>query len=273
MRGGDPVVTAFLSIIFLKKILSKSQYLGLSLAVCGITIVGVTGFITSSSDGNYTNLLAGIFCCLGSLVTTGVQFVVEEKVLATNHIHPLKMVGMEGLFGLMYTAVALAVANHISCDPSNAKSCNANGYMEDFSGALSAIFGHRMLLVWIVLNMFSLGLFNFFGMSITKHISSLARAILLISTTVLIWIYDLAFIDSEHFYVMQLVGFIVLVIGNLIYQRIIKIPALDKGTKEKNTRKGSKSSFGKISVNDCISHQLLVDEEKSEETLLASQDK
>ena len=51
MRGGAPIITAFLSIIFLKKVLSKAQYLGLSLAVCGITIVGVTSFVETSSDG------------------------------------------------------------------------------------------------------------------------------------------------------------------------------------------------------------------------------
>jgi len=144
--------------------------------------------------------------------------------------------------------------------------------MEDFGNAVKNIFGNGMLLLWVVLNMFSLGFFNFCGMSVTKHISSLARAILLISTTVVIWLYDLAFV-GEAFYPFQLVGFIVLVVGNLIYQRIIKIQALEKEGKEKNTRKGSKSSFGKVSVNDCISHQLLVDEEKSEDTLLASQDK
>jgi len=271
MRGGAPIITAFLSIIFLKKVLSKAQYLGLSMAVCGITIVGVTTFLETKGDDNNNNIVFGILCCLGSLFTTGIQFVVEEKVLATNHIHPLKMVGLEGFFGCIYTAVVIVIANHIKCDPTST-GCNANGYLEDFDNAVKNIFGSGMLLLWVVLNMFSLGFFNFCGMSVTKHISSLARAILLISTTVLIWVYDLAFV-GEPFYPFQLVGFIVLVVGNLIYQRIIKIQSLENGAKDKNTRKGSKSSFGKVSVNDCISHQLLVDEEKSEETLLASQDK
>jgi drug/metabolite transporter (DMT)-like permease len=265
MRGGAPIITAFLSIIFLKKVLSKAQYLGLSLAVLGITVVGVTSFIeTSAGQADNSNLIFGILCCLGSLFTTGIQFVIEEKILTTNHIHPLKMVGMEGLFGIIYTAVVIVIANNISCDPLK-DGCNANGYIEDFKGAVSAIFGHGMLCLWVVLNMFSLGFFNFCGMSVTKHISSLARAILLISTTVVIWVYDLLFIH-EPFYIFQLVGFIILVVGNLIYQRIIKIQSLENAPKEKNTRKGSKTSFGKASVNDCISHQLLVDEEQSDET-------
>jgi len=108
-------------------------------------------------------------------------------------------------------------------------------------------------------------------MSVTKHVSSLARAILLITTTVLIWIYDLVVIH-EPFYILQLVGFIVLVIGNLIYQRIIKINALEKGHKGKNFRKGNKTSFGKISANDSISHDMLVDE-KSPEGLLTAEEK
>ena len=101
------------------------------------------------------------------------------------------MVGLEGFFGLIYTAIAIVVASRIPCDKNNPTGCNANGYVEDFPNAMSAIFGNGLLLLWVILNMFSLGFFNFCGMSVTKHVSSLARAILLITTTVFVWIYDL----------------------------------------------------------------------------------
>lgn len=263
LRGGVPVVTAGLSIIFLKKVLSKAQYVGLSLSVLGITIVGTYGYLTGQHSNS--NVLIGLICVLLSLFTTGIQFVIEEKILAVNHIHPLRMVGLEGMFGICYTAIAIAIANHIPCDASNIESCNANGALEDFSGAMSAIFGKPLLLMWVLLGMFSLGFFNFFGMSVTKHVSSLARSILLITTTVIIWIYNLVFIGTA-FHWQQLIGFLILVTGNLIYQRIIKIPALEAPKEETPIHTGlvrksaAKASMGKVSMSDPVTHDLLVRE-------------
>lgn len=260
LRGGVPIITACLSIIFLKKVLSKAQYLGLLLSVVGITIVGVYGYF--QADHNNPKILIGLICVILSLFTTGIQFVIEEKILAVNHIHPLRMVGLEGMFGILYTTLAIIVANNISCDATS-DTCNPNGTVEDFAGAMRAIFGRPLLLMWVLLGMFSLGFFNFFGMSVTKHVSSLARAILLITTTVIIWVYNLIAFEDSHFYVVQLIGFMVLVTGNLIYQRIIKIPALENPqTQDPLLVKGSKvkSSMGKVSATDPITHDLLVRE-------------
>mmetsp|Transcript_15811 Transcript_15811/g.18187 ORF Transcript_15811/g.18187 Transcript_15811/m.18187 type:complete len:127 (+) Transcript_15811:1-381(+) len=99
--------------------------------------------------------------------------------------------------------------------------------------------------------MCSLGFFNFFGMSITKHVSSLARSILLISTTVIIWVYNLMFKGSV-FHWQQLIGFLILVVGNLIYQRVIKINALEENYEKFDAEKESapRTSVGKVSINE-----------------------
>lgn len=45
MRGFVVVVTAILSIIFLKRVLKAFNYIGIAFVVIGIFLVGLTGFI------------------------------------------------------------------------------------------------------------------------------------------------------------------------------------------------------------------------------------
>ena len=265
LRGGVPIVTAGLSIIFLKKVLSKAQYLGLSLAVLGITIVGTYGYY-SGKDHHNSNILIGLVCVIGSLFASGIQYTIEEKVLTVNHFHPLQLVGWEGVFGMFYSTLALIVANNIPCDANQLDSCNANGAVEDFNGAMAAMASNSMLLMWILVNMLALSFFNFFGVSVTKHVSALARSVLLITMTVFVWIYNLLYIPGSEFHWEQLVGFVITVTGNLIYQRVIKINSLEETTELPPPDKLSVGNFGKVSIVDPITSDVLLQEEVDDRT-------
>lgn len=260
LRGGSPVIIAILTVIFLKRILARSQIFGLSLVVFGVTIVGVNTFITTNSNDS-PNLVAGVICCFLSMFGSGIQAIVEEKILRKNHIHPLKLVGFEGMFGLIYNTVLIAIANQIPCDVNNVQACNANGKVEDIASAVRGIFSHSGLLSWVIIAMVSLGLTNFFAMSVTKIASALTRAVLTITTLVLIWVYNLT-VNHDKFYPLQLVGFIILIIGNLIYQKVLRIPGLDKRDSVKGSVLGSKAcrSFGRASVDPVP--RLLIEEDE-----------
>lgn len=68
-------------------------------------------------------------------------------------------------------------------------------------------------------------------MTVTKYISSLARNVISVTSPFLVWIVSLS-IGWEHFYFdkiyswLQLLGFIVLSSGTLIYNEIIILPFL-----------------------------------------------
>lgn len=80
-----------------------------------------------------------------------------------------------------------------------------------------------MILVWSILICFSIASFNAFGVAVTKNASSAQRSTIDTSRTVLIWVVQLA-TGAEHFDPIQLVGFILLVIGTLVYNEIVIIP-------------------------------------------------
>jgi multidrug transporter EmrE-like cation transporter len=80
-----------------------------------------------------------------------------------------------------------------------------------------------MILVWSILICFSIASFNAFGVAVTKNASSAQRSTIDTSRTVLIWMVQLI-LGKEKFDWLQLIGFILLVIGTLVYNEIVVVP-------------------------------------------------
>lgn len=84
----------------------------------------------------------------------------------------------------------------------------------------------------------SIAFFNAFGVTVTKNASAAQRSTIDTSRTVIIWLFFMAVpvygIYTEHFKWLQLVGFILLVIGTLVYNEILIIPyfGFDVNTKK-----------------------------------------
>ena len=89
-----------------------------------------------------------------------------------------------------------------------------------------------MILFWSILICFSIASFNAFGVSVTKNASSAQRSTIDTSRTVLIWMVQLI-LGKEKFDWLQLIGFILLVIGTLVYNEIVVVPffGFDQNTK------------------------------------------
>merc|ERR1719271_1008835 len=79
-----------------------------------------------------------------------------------------------------------------------------------------------------VLSMLSISFFNWSGVTVTQRASAVARSTIDVSRTALIWVVELALLWNTFSW-MQLVGFVVLIIGTLIYNEALKLPFLDAG--------------------------------------------
>ena len=102
-----------------------------------------------------------------------------------------------------------------------------------------------MILVWSILICFSIASFNAFGVAVTKNASSAQRSTIDTSRTVLIWVVQLA-TGAERFDPLQLVGFIFLVAGTLVYNEIVIIPwmGFDKNTKAARAKREKEEKMG-----------------------------
>ena len=98
------------------------------------------------------------------------------------------------------------------------------------------------------MGVFSIATFNITGVTVTKYINALARSIGDVTRTILVWGIGLIItVSAGSTYpnykwellnggaiALELLGFVVLVCGNLVYNQIIKIP----GITERSPRDG-----------------------------------
>ena len=226
MRGGIVVITAILSVLFLKRKQYRHHIFGILLILAGIVIVGVASVVFSKDDddeggGGGTDAL-GIIMLIISQLFAGSLFIVEEKLLGNYYLHPLKVVGWEGIWGLTIYIILLIIFQQIDC--TNAL-CN-HGKLEDTLFAFEQMGANTVLVVLIVGGIMSIAFFNFFGVSVTKNASAAQRSTIDTSRTAIIWIFFLIYKGDGHedFIWLQLIGFIVLIFGTLIYNEILVLP-------------------------------------------------
>ena len=85
--------------------------------------------------------------------------------------------------------------------------------------------------------MISIAFSNFGGVSVTKHMSATTRTVLNTQRMLVIWIISICLHYMDHRWTMaslndafwlQLVGFIMIVIGNFLYSDILIMPNIRK---------------------------------------------
>ena len=152
---------------------------------------------------------------IGQLFIGGL-LVSEEVLIKQIEVAPLEVVGIEGFAGMCYFVVFLPIINLIPCN--NDTLCSS-GYVENTLEAFAQIEDEPMILALIILCMLSISFFNWTGISTTKNTSALARSIVDTSRTAFIWIISM-FYGWEEFLWLEMIGFVILILGSLIYNEI-----------------------------------------------------
>lgn len=222
MQGCIVLVTAILSIIFLRRLLSRHHWTGLFLVVVGIALVGLAVML-AKNDSEDENPIVGLLLMVGSILIQGSQFVVEEKFLGDYYLSPMKVVGWEGIWGLILFLILLPILQFIPC---HLEFCSHTGVVEDSWFALRQIYHNSFTLIMLICSVIFIAGYNGFGITITKHMSATSRTTLKQTKIVLVWVFFLLYRGDGHesFKWLQLVGFIILVSGILLYNEIVIIP-------------------------------------------------
>jgi drug/metabolite transporter (DMT)-like permease len=229
LRGIIIIITAVMSIIFLKRKLYRHHWTSMAVIFIGVFMVGTAALLYDSGDDS-TSAFGLILLFIAQLFAGG-MFIVEEKLLGDYYLDPLKVVGLEGLWGLIIYSILLPIFQYIPCGI--AELC-PYGVVEDTKLAFMEYGANPTLILLSFGVCCSIACFNAFGVSVTKNASAAQRSTIDTSRTVLIWVFFLAVpiygVTTEHFYVLQLFGFIFLVIGTLVYNEIIIVPVLGFNT-------------------------------------------
>ncbi|XP_035000144.1 solute carrier family 35 member F6 [Hippoglossus stenolepis] len=215
LRGAVIIFTGLLSVAFLGRRLAPSQWLGISITILGLVIVGLSDFFSGHRDDEHklSEVITGDLLIIMAQIIVAVQMVLEEKFVYKHDVHPLRAVGTEGFFGFFVLSLLLIPMYFIHVgDFSN----NSRQVLEDALDAFCQI-GHQPLIILALLgNTVSIAFFNFAGISVTKEISATTRMVLDSLRTLVIWVVSLA-LGWEHFQGLQVLGFLVLLLGTGLY--------------------------------------------------------
>lgn len=227
-RGALVLFVGLFSVVFLKRKLFLYHWVSLLIVVLGVALVGLAGAIYSGDKNSPTNdqhdllhtslltirdaigqasepavlrTVLGIFLIAFAQIFTATQFCVEEWILENYALEPLRVVAWEGLFGFCVT-VLLQIILHFTVGVSaNGK----YGYFDAEEGYRQMLTNRAIAFTSIAI-MFSIGGFNFFGLSVTRSISATSRSIIDTCRTLFIWIVSLG-LGWETFKWLQVAGF------------------------------------------------------------------
>lgn len=241
LRGCVILFTAIASFIFLKTKYYRHHVLGICIVICGLAVVGVNALMKQGEkEGFSSSILIGIILMLVSQIFSATMYLFEEKFVKNLKAEPLFVVGMEGFWGAVFYIILLIPFHFIRCDSwkkdfqkmcqpiSETTDLIQKFRFEDSILALRQIFSSGKIGGLTILYIVSIGSFNFGGVSVTKYASATSRTIINTLRTILIWIFFLTPAVPEKvrekWSFVQLAGFILLIIGTILYNEIVEIP-------------------------------------------------
>lgn len=164
-RGALVLFVGIMSVAVLRRHLHLFQWLALVGVVLGVGVVGLAGAIwpdeKASSLGNVeaeaglsdtSRAIIGVLLIAGAQIFTASQFVLEEWILENSPIEPIKVVGWEGLFGLLVTVLFMIVM-HLIVGRTDA---GRHGYFDMVSGWHQMV-GNPKVYISSILIMISIG--------------------------------------------------------------------------------------------------------------------
>lgn len=244
-RGALVLFVGLFSVLFLRRRLYMYQWMALVCVVLGVALVGLAGVVFKDkseavdmdpSEVVYTmaravksmaaeveaaeavKVVVGVLLIAGAQIFTASQFVLEEWILERYAMDPLKVVGWEGIFGALITAIGMGVL-HLAIGRTES---GRYGYFDAVEGWKNMT-TNRTVAMSSLLIMFSIGGFNFFGLSVTRSLSATSRSTIDTSRTLFIWLVSLG-LGWETFKWLQVVGFAMLVYGTFLFNDIIRPP-------------------------------------------------
>ncbi|KAM4771751.1 solute carrier family 35 member F6 [Rhinophrynus dorsalis] len=248
LRGAVIIFTGLLSVAFLGRKLEWSQWIGIFVTIAGLVVVGLADLLSGPSSGkNLSDVITGDLLIIMAQVIVAIQMVLEEKFVYKHNVHPLRAVGTEGLFGFVILSLLLIPFYYI---PASNFSNNDRGVLEDSLDAFCQMGNQPLIILALLGNISSIAFFNFAGISVTKEISATTRMVLDSLRTVVIWIVSLG-VGWEKFHALQILGFIILLLGTALYNGLHK-PLMCKWCKKQSDETQSLLHGERTPINsDC----------------------
>jgi len=230
MRGAVVVFSAIFAVFFLKRKLQAFHWIGVTVTVIGLSLVGYAAVVQQSPSGSHgDHVTLGVFLVLVAQVFAAFQCTFEEYLLTGHEVSAMQTVGMEGVWGCAVMAVII---------PTMTLAPGADhGSYESLPDGMHMMRGSPFLQGITLGYMVSIGLYNYVGMQLCRKLSAVTRCLVDCLRTSVVWGIELGLYYgvsekygspwTPHCWI-QLFGFIFLFLGTLIYNGIVGMPCLSK---------------------------------------------
>ena len=230
-RGSLIIITFLMSLFYLKNKHNINHYFGITFTVLGLILVGFAAFMTSK-DKLHNDSILGIILIVVAQFFSAFQYIYEENIMKNYICHPLQCIGYEGLFGTIISTVLIFIFYFIKCtngERITEQFCNLDNEgiwrVENIFFAFTQLYYNKILILLLSLYCIGITIYNITGIAVTKYTTATTRAVVDTVRTIFIWVYFLMPFNHEDvretFNLIQFSGFILLIIGNLIYNEII----------------------------------------------------
>jgi len=188
------VLVAFNSYIFLGRRFNKIQYLGMGTVLGSLVIIGYAASVAAHDmeksgstlkEASPADQAFGMFLCVCARAVNSVQYILEEKIMGDCTLHPLQVVGTEGIYGLLLTACVIMPIL------ANIPGHDVGGVFENTRDSIEMV--KRNSTLDLVLFMYLLGLWglNALGMMVMKHLGAVFRAVSRNLQALFVWLIDM----------------------------------------------------------------------------------
>lgn len=216
MRGASLIFTFLFALGGVGRRQYGYHFLGFFLILLGTSLVSLSAIINPFHEGAVPAaeaptlaILTGIMVCIAGQMFEAVHCVYEAEVMGIYKVPPVLLVGMQGLYGIFFATVVLVVVNLMQ--------------VEITSVALHQLQKSDVLLIALIISIFAVAVVNFAGVTVAQKAGAVARCTIVMSRSILVWGVELA-LGWAVFNELQLIGFIVLASGTMIYNRILVLP-------------------------------------------------
>lgn len=167
-------------------------------------------------------VLYGMGMVVLSQMVQAVQLTFEDYFLADLNMSPMQVVGYEGLYGMLLMLGLVMPAIYYL------PGSDVGGVQENSLDSIELIKSSNVILAIVIAQMLAMLMYNFAGMCVTDHLGAVFRTILETLRTMFVWMVDcylFYFTDTglgeglTKYSLLQLAGFVVLVIGTFVYDK------------------------------------------------------
>ncbi len=215
ISGTELVLSVFAARLIRKRLVSKSRWCGVGIVTLGLVLVAALNLTGSSTEGtSMEDSIIGLLLVVGQCIMSVVQDITEEVFMDEADFPATLLLGMEGLFGLVFGLLLYWPL--------------ASVFGEDLNNTWGTLTDSEFNTLYAIFLPFLFTLTGIFNIMATGATSSMTRNVWKNMRTVLVWIFSLAiyygtgntdlgepWVVPDSFYIMC--GFGVMLAGIYVY--------------------------------------------------------